>query len=102
MDKPPQDESFTRLESLDALGAIRAWLDDDYGYGEDGVLVQAIRRETGITLDDHAVWEVLSTAQADDATAATTLAVLLAAASSAVVKPRSPRGGGPAGSAAAG
>lgn len=81
-------ESFNRLESLDALAAVRAWLEDDYGCGEDRVLVQAIRRETGITLDDRAIWEVLSEAQAIDATPARALAALLAAAGAGAAKPR--------------
>jgi hypothetical protein len=75
-----EQESFNRLESLDALAAVRAWLEDDYGCGEDRVLVQAIRRETGIALDDRAIWEVLSEAQAIDATPSRALAALLAAA----------------------
>jgi len=74
-----EHESFARLASLDALGAIRAWLDEDYDYGEDRVLVQAIRRQTGIALGDREIWEVLSEAQADDASPSTTLEHLLAA-----------------------
>ena len=31
-----EQDSFARLASLDALGAVRAWLDDDYDYGEPG------------------------------------------------------------------
>lgn len=83
-----EQESFNRLESLDALGAVRAWLEDDYGCGEDRVLVQAIRRETGIALDDRAIWEVLSEAQAVDATPSRALAALLAAAGTGAAKPR--------------
>ena len=86
-----QEEAFARLQSLDALGAIRAWLEDDYDYGEDRVLVQAIRRETGIALRDEAIWMLLSDAQATDASPSCTLADLLAANSaddSIVHRPR--------------
>lgn len=72
------DDAFTRLEALDALGAVRAWLEDDYDWGEDRVLMQAIRRDTGITLGDHAMWTVLSRAYALDASPARTLANLVA------------------------
>lgn len=83
-----EQESFNRLESLDALGAVRAWLEDDYGCGEDRILVQAIRRQTGISLGDRAIWEVLSEAYADDATPAQALEQLLDAAGGAATKPR--------------
>jgi len=86
-----EQDSFARLASLDALGAVRAWLDDDYDYGEDRVLVQAIRRETGITLGDREIWEVLSEAQAADASPSTTLEHLRSAAADAVSRVEKPR-----------
>jgi hypothetical protein len=86
-----EQDAFARLASLDALGAIRAWLDDDYAYGEDRVLVQAIRRETGIALGDREIWQVLSAAQADDSSPSITLEHLLAADAGAGARGDKPR-----------
>lgn len=88
METSYEQESFNRLGSLDALGAVRAWLEDDYGCGEDRILVQAIRRETGISLGDRAIWEVLVEAYAADATPAEALEQLLDVAGAAATKPR--------------
>ena len=83
------DDAFGRLESLDAIRAIRAWLEDDYGYGEDRVLMQAIRRGAGVTLEDRAMWTVLSAAHAAGDSAASTLAELVALeAATAASSPR--------------
>jgi hypothetical protein len=86
-----EQDAFARLVSLDALGAIRAWLDDDYAYGEDRVLVQAIRRETGIALGDREIWQVLSAAQTDDSSPLITLEHLLAADAGAGARADKPR-----------
>lgn len=83
------DDAITRLAALDALGAVRAWLENDYGYGEDRVLMQAIRRGAGIAIGDHAMWTVLSRAHAGDVSPARTLAELVAL--DAVTRVRRPR-----------
>ena len=45
-------EAFDRLMNMDALGAVRAWLSGDFVAGEEGFLMVAIRRDTGLELTD--------------------------------------------------
>lgn len=48
-----------RLEHLDAMAAIKAWLLGDYERGEERVLILAIRRETGLELTDAQIRNTL-------------------------------------------
>jgi hypothetical protein len=64
--KPNHNDPFDRLESLDALGAIKAWLAGDVGYGEENVLMLAIRRDTGIDLSDSEIKEIFCEAIEDE------------------------------------
>lgn len=52
-------EPYDRLESLDAMSAIKAWLLGDYRRGEERVLILAIRRKTGLELTDAEIRDVL-------------------------------------------
>jgi hypothetical protein len=64
--KPKHNDRFDRLESLDALGAIKAWLAGDVGYGEENALMLAIRRDTGIDLSDSEIKEIFCEAIEDE------------------------------------
>jgi len=50
---------YDRLEHLDAMSAIKAWLLGDYKRGEERVLILAIRRETGLELTDAEIRDVM-------------------------------------------
>jgi hypothetical protein len=52
-------DPYDRLESLDAMSAIKAWLLGDYRRGEERVLILAIRRELGLELTDAEIRDVL-------------------------------------------
>jgi hypothetical protein len=58
-------DPYDRLEHLDAMSAIRAWLLGDYRRGEERVLILAIRRETGLELTDAEIRDVLTQAAND-------------------------------------
>ena len=62
-------DPYDRLENLDAMSAIRAWLLGDYKRGEERVLILAIRRETGLELTDAEIRDVLVEAVNDNTTA---------------------------------
>jgi hypothetical protein len=64
--KPKENEPLSRSETLDALGAIKAWLAGDFGYGEENVLMLAIRRDAGIDLSDSEIKEVVCEAIEDE------------------------------------
>ncbi|GDX95165.1 hypothetical protein LBMAG47_08290 [Planctomycetia bacterium] len=54
-----KQDPYDRLEHLDAISAIKAWLLGDYNRGEERVLILAIRRETGLDLTDGEIRDVL-------------------------------------------
>ena len=59
-------DPYDRLENLDAMSAIKAWLLGDYKRGEERVLILAIRRETGLELTDAEIRDVLVEAVNDN------------------------------------
>jgi hypothetical protein len=62
-------DPYDRLENLDAMSAIKAWLLGDYRRGEERVLILAIRRETGLELTDSEIRDVLIEAVNDNTSA---------------------------------
>ena len=62
-------DPYDRLEHLDAMSAIKAWLLGDYKRGEERVLILAIRRETGLELTDAEIRDVMVEAINDNTTA---------------------------------
>jgi hypothetical protein len=62
-------DPYDRLEHLDAMSAIKAWLLGDYKRGEERVLILAIRRETGLELTDVEIRDVMIEAINDNITA---------------------------------
>lgn len=71
-------DPYDRLEHLDAMAAIKAWLLGDYRHGEERVLLLAIRRDTGLELTDAEMRDVLVEARNDAACSMTVLEKLLA------------------------
>jgi hypothetical protein len=70
-------DPYDRLDHLDAMTAIKAWLLGDYKRGEERVLILAIRRETGLELTDREIRDVLIEAVNDNTTAISVLERLL-------------------------
>ena len=70
-------DPYDRLDHLDAMTAIKAWLLSDYKRGEERVLILAIRRETGLELTDGEIRDVLIEAVNDNMTAMSVLERLL-------------------------
>ena len=64
--KSQSNDPFDRLEDLDALGAIKAWLAGDFGCGEENILMLAIRRDTDIDLSDSEIKEIFCEAIEDE------------------------------------
>lgn len=86
-------DPYDRLEHLDAMSAIKAWLLGDYKRGEERVLILAIRRETGLDLTDGEIRDVLIQAVNDNASAMSVFERLLMLETNsyeefAVTKPR--------------
>ena len=70
-------DPYDRLDHLDAMTAIKAWLLGDYKRGEERVLILAIRRETGLELTEREIRDVLIDAVNDNMTAMSVLERLL-------------------------
>ena len=52
MMQPQNKERFERLSGLAPLEAVRAWLDGDFGIGDEPALISAIRKDRRISLSD--------------------------------------------------
>ena len=76
-DRTTRTDPYDRLDHLDAMTAIKAWLLGDYKRGEERVLILAIRRETGLELTDREIRDVLIEAVNDNMTAMSVLERLL-------------------------
>jgi len=70
-------DPYDRLDQLDAMTAIKAWLLGDYKRGEERVLILAIRRETGLELTDREIRDLLIEAVNNSTTAMSVLERLL-------------------------
>ena len=72
-----KNDPYDRLEHLDAMSAIKAWLLGDYKRGEERVLILAIRRETGLELTDAEIRDVMIEAINDNTNAMSVFEQLL-------------------------
>ncbi|MFN9173476.1 MAG: hypothetical protein ACK58N_02895 [Synechocystis sp.] len=57
---PQNRERFERLSSLSPVAAVQAWLDGDFGIGDEPALIQAIRKDKRIKLSDSQIIDVMA------------------------------------------
>jgi len=57
---------FERLRSLSPVEAAKAWLDGDFGIGDEPALIEAIRKDKRIKLPDDAIIDFFAEAMEDD------------------------------------
>ena len=75
----PQDrERFERLRTLVPIDAVRAWLDGDFGIGDEAALLAAIRRDTRVAGSDDDITDAICDAMDDGLDASTCLERLAA------------------------
>jgi hypothetical protein len=55
-------ERFERLRALAPIEAVRAWLDGDFGIGDEPALIAAIRKDTRVSLSDDDIIGVVGDA----------------------------------------
>ncbi len=59
---PLNKERFERLRALAPIDAVRAWLDGDFGLDDEAAMIEAIRRDTRVTLSDDDIIDAVSDA----------------------------------------
>ena len=57
--QPQDQERFERLRALAPIDAVRAWLDGDFGIGDEPALLAAIRRDTRVAGSDDAITDAI-------------------------------------------
>jgi hypothetical protein len=62
MFQPANKERFEKLRSLSSVAAVQAWLEGDFGIGDEPALLFAIRKDARITLSDDQITDVMSDA----------------------------------------
>jgi hypothetical protein len=68
----PQDKGrFEKLSALSPIDAVRAWLEGDFGIGDEPALISAIRKDSRIKISDGAIEEALMDAMHQDLDAET-------------------------------
>ncbi len=65
MFQPQNKERFARLQSLSPVAAVQAWLDGDFGVGDEPALIGAIRKDARVSLSDDAITDIISEAMDD-------------------------------------
>ena len=70
---------FENLRLLSPLNAVKAWLNGDFGWGDEPALIEAIRKDTRIRLSDDALVNIVIDAMDADLTAQKCLDKLAAA-----------------------
>lgn len=64
---------FDRLRTLAPIDAVRAWLDGDFGIGDEPALLGAIRKDNRIACSDGEITDIMLDAMDEDLDAATCL-----------------------------
>ncbi len=59
-------ERFEKLRALTPIDAVKAWLDGDFGNGEEPALIEAIRKDARITLSDDAILDAICEAMEEE------------------------------------
>jgi len=53
---------FEKLRMLSPVAAVKAWLDGDFGFGEEAALIEAIRKDSRITRSDDEIIDFVTDA----------------------------------------
>ena len=64
--QPQNKERFERLRALTPIDAVRAWLDGDFGIGDEPAMLDAIRRDMRVGGSDNDITDTICEAMDDD------------------------------------
>jgi hypothetical protein len=71
--QPQNKERFDSLRALAPIDAVRAWLDGDFGIGDEVAMIAAIRKDTRVALSDDDITDVVCDAMDEGLDAAACL-----------------------------
>lgn len=71
--QPQNRKRFERLRRLSPLDAVQAWLDGDFGMGDEDAMIAAIRKDPRITASDDQIIDTIIDAMGEEVDAATCL-----------------------------
>lgn len=63
----------TRLRLLAPIDAVQAWLDGDFGMGDEPAMIAAIRMDTRVVMSDDGIVDVICNAMSEGLDASTCL-----------------------------
>jgi hypothetical protein len=67
MSFPPQDrDRFERLRALQPIDAVRAFLEGEFGIGDEPAIIEAIQRDPRVPLSDDEVMDALCKAMDEE------------------------------------
>jgi hypothetical protein len=78
MMQPVNRERYERLRALAPLEAVRAWINGEFGIGDEPAMIFAIRKDPRISISDEAIEDILMDATEDGLDAAVCLERLAA------------------------
>ena len=59
-------DRFERLQSLSPIDAVRAWLDGEFGTGEESAMMSAIRRDDRVKGSDTDIFDTICDAMVEE------------------------------------
>jgi len=66
-------ERFERLRALSPVDAVQAWLEGDFGIGDEAAMIAAIRKDPRITVSDDEIVDTIFDAMDEELDARTCL-----------------------------
>ena len=63
--QPLDKKRFETLSALSPVDAVRAWLDGDFGMGDEPALISAIRKDARIKISDDEIEDAIMDAMDD-------------------------------------
>lgn len=76
--EPKDPKRFEKLSALSPIDAVRAWLDGDFGIGDEPALISAIRKDSRIKISDDAIEDAVIDAMDEELDAETCMEHLAA------------------------
>ncbi|HZV36199.1 MAG TPA: hypothetical protein VFB72_16605 [Verrucomicrobiae bacterium] len=59
MFSPKDKKRFEKIRSFTPIDAVLAWLEGDFGIGDETALIEAIRKDKRISISDEAITDVI-------------------------------------------